>query len=105
MHSDILDEDEYDSDELALLVLNFNEFARRASIAVSRMCTGWRKLTKGRFHEIFVLFFTSDYSSRSDIKGGDVFETEWGCIARISRETEKVEILMSEMETMQHVHS
>ena len=104
MHSDMSD-DEYDSDEPVPLVLDFNELTRRASIALSRTCTRWRKLTKGRFHEIFVLSFSSDDSSQGDMKGGDVLEKEWSCIARVSREPETVEKLRSEVETMQYVRS
>jgi aminoglycoside phosphotransferase (APT) family kinase protein len=105
MDSDSSSDDEYDSDEPAPLVLNFGELARRASIAVSRPCTRWRKLTKGRFHEIFVLFFNSDGASENGVKNGDVIGTEWSCIARISREPETFEKLRSEVETMQYVRS
>jgi Ser/Thr protein kinase RdoA (MazF antagonist) len=106
MHTDFLsDDDEYDSDEPVPLVLDLNELSRRASIAVSRTCTHVRKLTKGRFHEIFLLFFNSDNSSPVGATGGDILETEWSCIARVSREPEKVEKLISEVETMQYVGS
>lgn len=97
--------EEYDSDEPAPLVLDFDQLTRRASLAVSRTCTGWRKLTKGRFHEIFILFFSGDASEsvQGGGRGPDVTGTEWSCIARVSREPEMVEKLMSEVETMQYV--
>lgn len=104
MNSDISSE-EYDSDEPAPLVLDFKELTRRASIAVSRTCTRWRKLTTGRYHEIFVLFFRPDDDSHDETEDGDLFEREWSCIARVSREPENVEKLMSELETMQYVRS
>lgn len=109
MLSSILSDEEYDSDEPAPLVLDFNQLTRRASLAVSRTCTGWRKLTKGRFHEIFVLFFggNAGESIQGGASGPDVpgSESEWSCIARVSREPEMIEKLMSEVETMQYVRS
>ena len=103
MPSDISSAEEYDSDEPPPLLLDFGALTRRASIAVSRTCTRWHKLTKGRYHEIFVLFFGSDDSSHRQWKAGNAPEMEWSCIARVSREPERVAKLISEVETMQYV--
>ena len=105
MQSDIASDDEYDSNEPPPLVLNFDELTRRASIVVSWTCTRWRKVTKGRFHEIFLLFFSSHNASEDDVKDGDFIETEWSCLARVSREPETVEKLISEVEMMQYIRS
>jgi len=102
MHSGILSDDEYDSDEPPPLVLDLGQLTQRASLALSRRCTGWRKLTKGRFHEIFVLFFSAESDAHSD-RGSA--ESEWSCIARVSRQPETFEKLISEMETMKYVRS
>lgn len=99
-------DDEYDSDEPPPVVIDLKELSRRASLAVSRICTNVRKLTKGRYHEIFLLSFhnSDDPSSHNmtlvEEKGSLV---EWTCIARISREVESVEKLLSEVQTMEHV--
>ena len=65
------DDDSYDSDEPLSLVLDLNEFIQRASLAVSRKCIDSRKMTRGRYHEIFTLFFEDGKQ-----------EKEWSCIAR-----------------------
>src|SRR5436309_14585462 len=105
MLSGILSDEEYDSDEPAPLLLDFNQLTRRASLAVSQTCIGWHKLTTGRFHEIFVLSFGGDESFQGGARGTGVPGTEWSCIARVSREPEMVEKLMREVETMQYVRS
>jgi predicted Ser/Thr protein kinase len=107
MPSDILSDDEYDSDEPPPLALNFNELTRLASLAVSRTCTGWRKLTKGRFHQIFVLSFTSNINQvgQAGMNGANSTEGEWSCIARVSRQPETIQKLISEAETVEYVRS
>jgi len=95
-------DDEYLDDEPPPLVLDFDALKRRASIALSRTCTHWRKLTKGRYHEIFLLFFSSE-SSGDDANAGYAHETEWSCIARVSREPENVAKLVSEVATMEYL--
>ena len=97
-------DDEYDSDEPPPVVINFQELRRRAALAVSRTCTGIRKLTKGRFHEIFILSFrTSNELNSHNMMLGNGSEKEWSCIARISRQPEPVQKLISEVETMEYV--
>jgi hypothetical protein len=105
MHSDIASDDEYDSDEPSPLKLDFKELTRRASLAVPRPCTRWRKLTKGRYHEIFVLFFGSDDNYQSETERGDFHEKEWSCIARVSRKPESIQKLLSEVQTMEYASS
>jgi len=94
-------DDEYDSDEPLPVVINLQELRRRAGLAVSRACTNIRKLTKGRFHEIFTLSFHN-----SDLNSHDTLLENcwhWSCIARISRQPEPVQKLVCEVETMKYV--
>ena len=104
MHSDSPSDDEYDSDEPAPLVLDLDILGRRASHAVSRTFTHWRKLTKGRYHEVFVLYFTSDDTPRPTTDGQHT-DNQWTCIARVSRQPEMLEKLQSEVETMEYIRS
>jgi hypothetical protein len=90
-------EDEYDSFEPERLELDLKELKRRASLALSRTCSRVLKLTRGRFHEIFVLYFSAHDETPN--------EQEWSCIARISRRPESLEKLLSEVQTMRYVRS
>ena len=97
---------DYDSDEEPPVAINFQELRRRAGLAVSRTCTDIRLLTKGRYHEIFLLSFDNSddpTSHNTPLGNGADSVKEWNCIARVSRQPECIKKLISEMETMEYV--
>lgn len=97
---------DYDnSDEPGPLELDFNELMYQASRSLSRRCHHLRKVTNGRYHEIFILYFSSDEIQQKSTDQPAVGDEEWSCIARVSRQPESVEKLMSEIETMRLVKS
>ncbi|KAK7454031.1 hypothetical protein VKT23_011542 [Stygiomarasmius scandens] len=81
--------EEYDSDEYSPLEPNFPILYSRVSEATGRQIISSRKLTRGRYHEIFIL-------SSSD---------GWSCIARFARCTQSEEKIFSEVATMQYVRA
>lgn len=79
-------DDPYDSDEPPELSLNLPQLKLIASSIFGRPCTAVRKLTRGRYHEVFVLSFGGDVTS----PGGSAPSTPSSinppdCIARFSR--------------------
>jgi len=98
-------DEDYDSDEPPPVAINLQELKRRAGLAVSRTCTNIRLLTKGRYHEIFLLSFHDSHhtSHNMQLSNGTASSVKWSCIARISRQPECVKKLVSEVETMEYV--
>ena len=92
--SDISDDtssdDSYDTDEPPPLEPNIGELLSHVSQQVGRQLLSARRLTRGRYHEIYGLF--SRYR-------------RWSCIARLSRSTESTAKLSSEVATMKYVRA
>jgi len=82
-------DDSYDADEPPPLEPNIDELLSRVSSRVGRPLLSARRLTRGRYHEIYALF-----SLR-----------RWSCIARLSRSTESTAKLSSEVATMKYVRA
>ncbi|KIJ27531.1 hypothetical protein M422DRAFT_190903 [Sphaerobolus stellatus SS14] len=78
----------YESDEYPELHPNFQALQARVLLDLSKKIISWRKLSRGTYHEIYVL--STDYP---DIK----------YIARFSRLVESPEKLSSEIATMRYV--
>lgn len=60
------------------------------SLQVGKQLSSARKLTRGRYHEIYALLSP---------------DKRWGCIARLSRSTESKEKLLSEVATMKYIRA
>jgi hypothetical protein len=84
-------DEQYDSDEPAELDLNLENLKETASAAISAQCTGIRKLTRGRRHEIFLLDFSCGKIS--------------SCIARVTRAAEDLAKAQSEIDTIRFLRS
>ncbi|TRM64034.1 hypothetical protein BD626DRAFT_536706 [Schizophyllum amplum] len=87
------DDEEFLSDELPPLKLDFDVFQRHIlDSPVSGRITSWKRTSRGRAHEIFILH-------------GEEGVPPEGYIARFSRYEEKPEKLRSEAATMQYVRA
>ncbi|KAJ5774433.1 hypothetical protein N7457_009329 [Penicillium paradoxum] len=91
-------DEEYDSDEPPELNLNFQELKECASTVASARCINIRKLTRGRYHEIFLL----DFEPGSETKV-EVARAQHSCIARLTRGDESLAKATSELATMRYV--
>lgn len=90
---DVSDDEEFLSDELPPLKLDFDVFQRHIlDSPVSGRITSWKRTSRGRAHEIFILH-------------GEEGVPPEGYIARFSRYEEKPEKLRSEAATMQYVRA
>lgn len=85
-------DDSYDSDEPPPLEPNVDELLSRISESpqVGRQLSSARRLTRGRYHEIYALFS---------------LDHRWSCIARLSRSVESPAKLSSEVATMKYVRA
>ncbi|KAJ3506907.1 hypothetical protein NLJ89_g6602 [Agrocybe chaxingu] len=92
MDSDSNTCDSYDSDEYPELHPNFDALQNRILSDLNLSLARWQKLTKGRYHEIYVL-----YTSPTDGSEGNKL------IARFSRFIECPKKLQSEIATMRYV--
>lgn len=91
-------DEEYDSDEPPELVLDLENLKTCASNALSASCISVRKLTRGRFHEIFVLEF-----DRAPDLNPAVAKANYTCIARLTRGKENLDKAKSELATTRYV--
>ena len=87
------DDEEFLSEELPPLKLDFDAFRRQVlESPVARKVTSWKRTSRGRAHEIFIVY------------GEDGVPPE-GYVARFSRYVEEPAKLRSEAATMQYVRT
>ncbi|KAL1715988.1 kinase-like domain-containing protein [Schizophyllum commune] len=87
------DDEEFLSEELPPLKLDFDAFQRQVlESTVARKVTSWKRTSRGRAHEIFIVY------------GEDGVPPE-GYVARFSRYVEEPAKLRSEAATMQYVRT
>jgi hypothetical protein len=87
---DAASSDSYDSDEILPLEPKVDELLSLVSHQVGRQLLFIRRLTRGRYHEIYALFSP---------------DRQWSCIARLSRSIESTAKLSSELATMKYVRA
>lgn len=81
---------------------NLDELKAYVSMVLSRTCTRIERMTSGRNHEIFVLYFSALNGQGRMMAHG---EEEWSCIARVSIIPEIPEKLISEAATLRLIKS
>lgn len=89
--------EDYESDEPPKLKLDLQELKQCASTIASATCIRARRLTRGGYHEIFLLEFGVGPETLVEIK-----RARNSCIARLTRSEESLAKATSELATMRH---
>ncbi|OQE25152.1 hypothetical protein PENSTE_c006G08279 [Penicillium steckii] len=91
-------DEEYASHELPALKLDLQKLKDCASEVASARCVNVRKLSRGAFHEIFILDFEPNPNTMVEIA-----KARNSCIARFTRREEPMQKATSELATMKYV--
>lgn len=91
-------DEEYDSDEPPELKPDLEKMKDCASTIASATCTKARRLTRGTYHEIFLLEFDAGSETLVEIE-----RARHSGIARLTRSEESLAKAISELATMRHV--
>lgn len=89
---------DFESGEPPELKLDLQELKDCASTVASATCTKARRITRGAYHDIFLLEFDTGSETLVEIEGA-----RHSCIARLTRREESLAKATSELATMQHV--
>lgn len=92
-------DDEFDSDEPPELNLNLAKLMDRASKTLHATCTSAKRLTRGAWHEIFVL----EFQQAEAVPSGPLARSGYSCIACLARVKEVPAKGESEIATIRYV--